>query len=62
MQLDEVADDREPEPEAAVRARRRAVGLAEALEDVGRNSGFMPFPLSLTPISNSPSRRAERAP
>jgi hypothetical protein len=31
--LDEVAHDRQPEPEPPVVARRRAVGLTEAIED-----------------------------
>src|ERR1044072_7275371 len=34
VQLDEVADDGEPEPEAAVDARRGLVALAEAVEEV----------------------------
>ncbi len=33
VQLDDVPDDREPEPEPAVRPRDAAVGLAEAIED-----------------------------
>ena len=36
VQLDQVTHDREPEAEAAVRARGRAVRLPEALEDVGQ--------------------------
>ena len=39
VQLDEMADDREPEPDTAVRACRRAVGLAKALEDVREEFG-----------------------
>ena len=34
VQLDDVAHDREPEPEPAGLARRRRIGLAEPLEDV----------------------------
>src|SRR5205814_5049602 len=33
VELDDVLDDGQSEPEAAVRARRAAVALAEALED-----------------------------
>ena len=36
VQLDEVPADREPQSEAAVRARRAAVRLAETLEHVGQ--------------------------
>ena len=36
VQLDQVAHDREPEPQALVLARARRAGLAEALEDVGQ--------------------------
>ncbi len=39
MKLDEVADDRETEADAAVRARRAAVRLAKALEDVRQEIG-----------------------
>ena len=39
VKLDQVAGDREPDPEPALRARRRAVGLAEAVEDVGEELG-----------------------
>src|SRR6185503_20578431 len=34
VQLDDAADDREPDAEAALRARDRGVGLPELLEDV----------------------------
>ena len=34
VQPHEIVDDRQPEPETAVAARRRAVGLAEAIEHV----------------------------
>ena len=34
MQFDQVADDREPEAEPAMRPRRAAVGLPEPLEHV----------------------------
>ena len=34
MRLDQVPDEREPEPEAAVAARGTAFGLAEAFEHV----------------------------
>jgi hypothetical protein len=36
LKLDQVFDDRESETEAAVRARRCAIGLLEPLEDVGK--------------------------
>src|SRR5258705_12012543 len=39
MKLDEVADDRETEADAAVRAGRAAVRLAKALEDVRQEIG-----------------------
>ena len=39
VQLDQVAHDGETEPEAAVRARGAAVGLAEALEHVRQELG-----------------------
>ena len=39
VQLDEVADDREPEAESAVAPLRPGVPLAEALEDVGQEVG-----------------------
>ncbi len=40
VQLDEVADDRESEPEAAVLARAGRVLLAEAIEDVRQELGL----------------------
>src|SRR5438067_753978 len=40
--LDQVAHDRQPEPQPPVRARARAVGLPEALEDVRQEVGRNP--------------------
>src|SRR5207249_11402196 len=45
VQLDDVVDDREPETQAAVRARVRAVGLPEGLEDVRQELGRDPLAL-----------------
>jgi hypothetical protein len=39
VQLDEMADHRQPQAEATVAARVRRVALAEALEDVGQEIG-----------------------
>ena len=39
VQLDQVLDDRQPQPEAAVAARGRGVRLAEALEHVRQELG-----------------------
>src|SRR5205085_10786599 len=44
VHLREVAHDCEAESEAAVRARRRRVGLAEALEDVRQEAGADALP------------------
>jgi len=43
VEFDEVADDGEAEPEAAVRAGGGGVGLAEAVEDVGEEGGVDAF-------------------
>ena len=52
VQLDQVLDDRQPEPEAAVRPRARAVAPGgSGRRRSGRNSGAMPWPVSLTTIS-----------
>ena len=48
VHLDDVADDRQPEPEAAGLARRAGLRLAEPLEHVGQEVGRMPMPVSLT--------------
>src|SRR5437867_12480784 len=40
VELDQMADDREPEPEAGVNARARAIGLLEAFEDVRQQVGL----------------------
>src|SRR6185436_8784016 len=39
VELDDAADDREPDAEAALRARDRGVGLPELLEDVRQERG-----------------------
>ena len=53
VHLDEVLDDRQAEPEAAVRPREALVGLAEALEDVGQELGRRcPTPVSATVTSD----------
>ena len=44
MRFDEMAADRQPEAEPAVRPRERAVGLAEALEEVGQELRRDAFP------------------
>jgi hypothetical protein len=36
MKLDEILDDRQPEPEAAIPARGRRIGLAESIEHAGQ--------------------------
>jgi hypothetical protein len=36
VELDELLDDRQPEAETAVAARRRSVGLPKTFEDVGQ--------------------------
>jgi len=36
MKLDEAPHDRQAQAQAALRARRRSIGLAKALEDVGQ--------------------------
>jgi hypothetical protein len=46
MQLDEMPDDRHPEPEPVVPAAHRAVGLAETIEDERQELGEIPMPLS----------------
>ena len=43
VEFDELSDDREAEPQAAVRAGGRGVGLAEAIEDVGEELRVDPF-------------------
>jgi hypothetical protein len=58
MHADQIVDDGEAEPEAAMRARRAAVGLAEPLEDVRRKSASMPQPLSATISSRKPGSAA----
>ena len=42
VQLDDLPDEREAQPETAVAAARRRIGLAEPIEDVGQESGAMP--------------------
>jgi hypothetical protein len=43
VELDEVTDDGEAEPEPAVRAGGGGVGLAEAVKDVGQEGGVDAF-------------------
>ena len=51
VHLDEVARDRQAEPEAAVLARRcRLSACRKRSKTCGRNSGEMPMPVSLTTI------------
>ena len=58
MRLDEVLHDRQPEPQPAVDARRRSVGLPERLEHLRQELGGMPWPVSRTVISTTlPSAR-----
>ena len=59
VRLDEVTADRQAEAEPAVRAGERAVGLAEALEQMRQESGAMPSPVSLTVISTCESTRSQ---
>ena len=40
VQLDELFHDRQAEPEPAVRARRRRIGLAKALEQIRQELGL----------------------
>ena len=58
VQLDEVADDGEPEPEPAVRRVMVRVGLAEAVEDVGQELGRD----ALARVADLRSRRGRRRP
>ena len=59
LHSEEMTRDRKTEAEAAVSTRGAAVGLPEAIEDVGRNSGSMPTPESRTSISiASPLQRS----
>ncbi len=44
MELDDVLGDREPEPQAPLGPRRRAVGLTEAVEDERKEVGPYPAP------------------
>ena len=60
VRLDQMADDREAEPEPAVDAGRRGVRLAEALEDVRGELGGIPMPLSRTESSTAPPTCASR--
>ena len=46
VQLDQGAHEGEADPEAALRAHQRAVGLLEEIEDDGSSSGSMPTPVS----------------
>src|SRR5437879_3507846 len=39
VEFDDVPHDRQPDPQSAVRSRAGAVGLAEAVEDVGEELG-----------------------
>ena len=48
MQFDQLPRDGQPQPQPAVAAGGGGVGLPEAVEHVGRKSGAMPSPLSVT--------------
>ena len=45
MELDDVPRNGEAQAEASVGSRRRAIGLLEALEDVGQKLGFDALPV-----------------
>ena len=51
VRLDEVLDDRQPEPETAVTPRRRAIRLPERLEHRRQELSGNPAPVSATTIS-----------
>src|SRR5215472_5581090 len=40
MKIEQVPDDRQPQPQSALRACRRAVRLAKSIEDVRQEFGF----------------------
>ena len=51
VQLDQVLDDRQPEPQAAVPRVVEASAWRNRSNTCGRNSGLMPSPVSVTLIS-----------
>ena len=58
MKFDKMLGDREAQSQATMASRRRAIGLPKAIENVRRNSGVMPIPVSAMLISilgNSPA-------
>jgi hypothetical protein len=60
MQLHQVPDDGEPQPEARVLSCGSALALPESLENVREEMGAMPIPVSLTTISTLEFTRSIR--